>query len=114
MKHDEMVAKLFKREVELSLEDSNLLHAAIGIAGEAGEILDIVKKVVFYRQRFDKAMVDWLIEELGDMEFYLQAFRDLVLISREEALKANMDKLAKRYPDFNYSDARAKERADKQ
>src|SRR6187551_2079419 len=47
----------------------NLMHAAIGIASEGGEILDCVKKYIIYNKDLDR---DNLIEELGDMEFFMQ------------------------------------------
>ena len=90
----------------------DLLHAMLGIASEAGEMLDAVKAHVIYNKPLDVAN---LREELGDMEFYLEQIRTnpLVDITRFEALKSNMDKLSKRYKDFKYTDQRAIERADK-
>lgn len=86
-----------------------LLHASIGIAGEAGELLDSIKKYWVYGKPLDS---ENLIEELGDIEFYMQAMRTLLSVSREEVLEANITKLRKRYPD-GYTDANAIERKDK-
>ncbi len=86
-----------------------LAHAAVGVAGEAGEILDCVKKNWAYNQPLDLGN---LVEELGDMEFYLEALRQEIGISRETILELNMEKLSKRFPD-GYSDAAAAARADK-
>ena len=44
----------------------NLMHMAAGISGEAGEVLDIVKKAFAYGKPIDRAH---LIEELGDAIF---------------------------------------------
>lgn len=87
----------------------DLLHAAVGISGEAGELLDAVKKNWAYGKPLDRANV---IEELGDLEFYCCAMRMLAGVTRQEVLQANADKLAVRYGN-SYSDAAAIARADK-
>lgn len=85
------------------------MHAAIGIAGEAGEVLDAVKKMWVYNKPLD---IENLIEELGDIEFYMQALRSLINVSRPDVLRANISKLRKRYP-TGYTDALAIARLDK-
>jgi len=111
----QMVLKLAKpgRDILNSLSPAkvDMLHAAVGIAGEAGELLDAVKKAVIYNKELD---VENLIEELGDLEFYMEQLRCnvLVLTTREHCLKKNYKKLNKRYAK-GYSDKAAHERADK-
>lgn len=73
-----------------------MLHAAVGLAGEAGEVLDVIKKVVFVGKFFDRKT---LVKELGDVEFYLQAIRNATDISRDEVLVENIKKLESRHPD---------------
>lgn len=112
--HSEMVRALVKSPeiilYELNSVKVNYLHAVIGIASEAGEILDSCKKCFVYNQ---KPNIENIIEELGDLEFYMEQLRQIFSISRENTLKANMDKLAVRYKDYQYSDIQAKERNDK-
>lgn len=92
-------------------EKCNLLHAGVGIASEGGEILDVIKKHVIYNQQLD---IGHLVEELGDMEFFMEQARAAIGISRDYILKQNYEKLMnKRYPN-GYSDEAAQERADKQ
>ena len=102
--HAEMVEKLAKTGVEILQEmdagQMHLLHMAVGISGESGELLDAVKKAAVYQKPIDRENI---IEELGDLEFYIQGLRQALFISREETLEANMKKLAKRYEGFNYS-----------
>ena len=86
-----------------------LLHAAIGIAGEAGELLDTVRKHVFDGQPLDRENV---IEELGDLCFYLEAAMQAIGVTREEIEELNTAKLSKRY-EAGYSDKEVQERADK-
>jgi hypothetical protein len=94
----------------LSPKRCNLWHAATGAASEGGEILDCVKKHVIYNKDLDR---DHLIEELGDMEFFMGQLRNCISATREEVLTANYNKLAKkRYPN-GYTDQAAQERADK-
>jgi len=83
---------------------------ATGVSGEAGELLDAVKKAVIYDKILDR---DNVIEELGDLEFYMEGVRQLLEISREETLSRNMEKLVVRYHNYQYSDAAAQERKDK-
>lgn len=90
--------------------DAHLMHMAIGISGEAGEMLDAVKKKVIYRKELDRENV---IEELGDLEFYMEGLRQAIGVTREECLAANVAKLSVRYAGLQYSDAAAQKRADK-
>lgn len=95
---------------ELTPEKCNLWHAATGISGESGELLDAIKKHVAYDSDLDRENV---IEELGDLEFYMERLRSALFITREETLEANIEKLAKRYPGFHFSNQAAQHRADK-
>lgn len=90
-------------------EQCELLHAAIGIAGEAGELLDAIRKHIFDGQPLDRENV---IEELGDLCFYLEAAMQVVKAFRYEVEQENQAKLSKRY-ESGYSDKAAQERADK-
>jgi NTP pyrophosphatase (non-canonical NTP hydrolase) len=89
----------------------DLLHAVIGISGEAGEVLDAIKKHYFYNKPLD---LENVIEELGDIEFYMQAMRMCLSLDRKQILIHNMEKLSKRYGTGSYSDAQAQARLDKQ
>jgi len=114
--HQGMVKALVKDPVEilksLTPEKVDLLHATIGIVGEAGELLDAVKAHVIYNKPLDLANV---LEEHGDSEFYWEHLRKnpLVMVTRIQALQDNLAKLAKRYENYRYSDQAAQSRADK-
>lgn len=112
--HAQMVKYLVKPgaviKYELTMEDCHLLHMILGISGEAGELLDAVKKRIIYRKELDLTNT---IEELGDLEFYLEGLRQALQITREECLKANLEKLSLRYKDFKYSDVASQQRKDK-
>ena len=110
MMYDKLVRDLKKdpREIVLSNKSVDLVHMALGLAGEAGEVVDLIKKHFAYNKVLD---VDLLVEELGDVEFYLEGIRQAIGVGREEVIKKNMEKLMKRYPD-GYSDQAALKRAD--
>lgn len=113
--HADMVRQLVKPGGDiietLTPDKMNLLHMAVGVSGEAGELIDAVKKAVIYNKPLDRENI---VEELGDLEFYMEGIRQQLCISREETLEANVVKLGYRYKGHNYSDRQAIERADKQ
>lgn len=97
----------------------SMLHAVIGTAGEAGELLDAIKKYAMYNKPMDTEREDNIQEELGDMKFYNQAlvntlneFGTLTDFGDSALDKSNRIKLDKRYKK-GYSDKAAQERADK-
>lgn len=89
---------------------AHALHMAVGVSGESGELLDAVKKYVVYGKSLDRKNV---IEELGDLEFYMEGLRQGFDITREETIVANIAKLGIRYKGFEYTNEAAIERADK-
>jgi len=115
IKYDEMVLALVKPGddiiASLTPEKAHVLHMAVGISGESGELLDAIKKHVIYNKELDRENV---IEELGDIEFYMEGLRQGLNIRREEVLSHNIAKLGARYADMRYTDAAAQQRADKQ
>ncbi len=113
IKFEEMVTFLVKPGQaildSMTPDKIDLLHMAVGISGEAGELLDAVKKVTVYNKPVDRANV---VEELGDLEFYMEGLRQRMGITREETITGNIAKLGIRYAK-GYSDKAAQERADK-
>lgn len=90
----------------LTLKDDPFVH----VLTQAAEMLDVVKKIVVYNAE-DK--LPQLRIEMQKFRGKLDAFYALSEITREQALKHNINKLGKRYEGFNYSDDAAKARADK-
>ncbi len=106
VRYDQFVLQLFKADTGPAM----LNHAAMGVAGEAGELIDAIKKHLVYGKPLDRANI---IEELGDLRFYIQAMQNVLGITESEVLQANADKLSKRYRGLKYSDKAAIDRADK-
>ena len=76
-----------------------LINSVMGLCGESGEAIDIVKKWLAQGHELDRAH---LAKELGDIAWYLAEAATALEIPLEDILQANLDKLKKRYPDgFN-------------
>lgn len=89
--------------------DGALSLAGMGLAGEAGEVCDLLKKVVHHGRPLDDAMRAKLIEECGDVLWYLAFAADTLGVSLTDMAEANVAKLARRYPNgFNSADSIAR------
>ena len=114
-RYADMVEALCKPGYEIIMElDANkadALHMAVGVSGESGELLDCIKKHAIYNKPLDR---ENLVEELGDIEFYLEGLRQVFGVTREEVLAINQAKLEKRYSSGKYSNEQAQARADKE
>lgn len=73
-----------------------LLNAVMGLNGEAGEVIDHVKKVCFQGHELNR---EHLVEELGDVAWYLAICCEAIGATLEEVLQGNIDKLRHRYPE---------------
>ena len=83
-----------------------LINGVMGLCGESGEAINIVKKYVAQGHDLDK---EHLAKELGDIAWYLAETATALGISLETILQMNIDKLKKRYPD-GFSSEKSKER----
>ncbi|MBR2020069.1 MAG: nucleoside triphosphate pyrophosphohydrolase family protein [Clostridia bacterium] len=72
-----------------------LINSVMGLCGESGEAIDIVKKWLAQGHELDR---EHLAKELGDIAWYLAEAATALDLSLEEILQANLDKLQKRYP----------------
>lgn len=78
------------------LDTDRFLMAGLGIAGEAGEIADLVKKVRYHDH---KPNGEKFVEELGDLLWYTVVMCEALGVTLEDVMKYNIEKLQKRYPD---------------
>ena len=72
-----------------------LINSVMGLCGEAGEAIDIVKKWMAQGHVLDK---EQLVKELGDIAWYLAEAATALDMPLEEILQSNIDKLKQRYP----------------
>lgn len=73
-----------------------LINGVMGLCGEAGEAIDIVKKHLAQGHELDR---EKLIKELGDVAWYLAETAYALDVPLEDVLQRNIDKLRARYPE---------------
>ena len=73
-----------------------LINSVMGLCGESGEVIDLVKKHVSHGHPLNR---EKLIDELGDVAWYLAECATVLDVSLEEILERNIEKLKKRYPE---------------
>lgn len=71
------------------------LNGVMGLAGESGECVDMMKKHLFQGHPLDK---EHMAKELGDVAWYLAVTAHAIGYDLETVLQMNVDKLRKRYP----------------
>ena len=74
----------------------HLFNGVLGLSGEAGECADLVKKHYFQDGR---PMIDRLVDELGDVLWYVAETARAMDVTLEEVAKHNVEKLRRRYPE---------------
>jgi len=79
-----------------------LIMGALGASGEAGEIADHVKKVVFHEHPLN---INNLAKEMGDVMWYLAYLSDVIGVPLDKIADMNIQKLKDRYPDGFSSEA---------
>ena len=80
---------------ELSEKDV-LINGVMGLCGESGEAIDIVKKWLAQGHELDR---EKLAKELGDICWYLAETATALGLDLEDIMAANIEKLKKRYPE---------------
>lgn len=72
-----------------------LINSVMGLCGESGEAIDIVKKWLMQGHELDK---EHLIKELGDVAWYLAEAATALDVPLEAVFQGNLDKLRQRFP----------------
>lgn len=87
-------------------DKENLMEGCMGLAGEAGEVCDHVKKHFFQGHELSR---EELKNELGDVMWYISQICTSQSISLSEIMRGNITKLRKRYPNgFTIEDSIAR------
>lgn len=73
-----------------------LLNGCMGLNGEAGECIDLLKKHLFQGHELDR---EKLIEELGDVLWYCAELAAGLDVGLAEVARRNIEKLRRRYPE---------------
>lgn len=91
-------------------EETRLLNGLMGLSGEAGEAIDILKKHLFQGHALDRMH---LAKELGDVAWYLAASADALGFGLEDIFGMNVEKLRRRYPEgFEPERSKNREKSD--
>lgn len=92
--------KLAMRTLNPEIDKKELiLNASMGLCGESGEVIDLVKKHLFQGHDLND---EKLIKELGDVAWYLAEAATALNVDLSEILEKNIKKLENRFPDgFN-------------
>lgn len=95
-KYQELAMRTLNPEID---KKEVILNAAMGLCGESGEVIDLVKKHLFQGHDLDD---EKLIKELGDVAWYLAEAATALNVNLSEILEKNIKKLENRFPDgFN-------------
>lgn len=85
----------------------NVIYAAMGMCGEAGEASELVKKYAYHDHAID---TEHLARELGDVLWYVSYMAHLFGYPLGKIMAMNQEKLAKRYPDGKFDAERSRNR----
>lgn len=97
-KNDGLFEERFKLlSKKLNGKFSRMDNSIAGLAGEAGEVADIWKKIKYHNLEYDDVMREKLIKELGDICWYLFSVADALGVSIEDVININIKKLKERH-----------------
>lgn len=91
--YQELAARTLGRD---RTHEQQLANAALGLAGEAGEVADAMKKHLFHNHPLDH---DAMVKELGDCLWYVAAMATVLGVELDEIGARNIEKLRRRYPE---------------
>ena len=79
----------------LKTEKDEILNAVMGLGGEAGEVVDLHKKIFFHTPKGDRR--EEILSELGDVLYYFNKVRSLYGFTMKEIAEFNRNKLSERH-----------------
>lgn len=80
-----------------------LSNIGMGIAGESGEVVDILKKVAHHGHHLDNALRTHLCTEIGDTLFYVEALLQFLRLRKTDCYALVETKLRLRYPEGKFT-----------
>lgn len=96
MTPNEYQKEALRTERAMNKQYPRILNGVMGMNGEAGECVDLLKKHYFQGHDLD---VDHLAKEIGDVLWYVAISADAIGYDLEDIMQLNIDKLDARYPD---------------
>ena len=108
---DKLVSR-YKELKKAGCKIERLDTAASGLVAEAGEFMEIVKKMKFQGIQYDEDNKEHLMLELGDIMWYASQACMALGVRMEEIIYMNTIKLAARYPDGEFTVEKSENRAE--
>ena len=105
---------LLSRLTELEVEDADvprLMTAAFGISAEAGELVEIIKKIFLQGKPYNEENIIHMKKEAGDILWYMSQLCIALDTTFEELMEINYQKLSARYPEGTFNVHRSENRA---
>ena len=109
------LAALLARITELEVNDCNvpnLLTGALGLSAEAGEFVEIVKKILLQGKSYSEENVVHMKKEAGDCLWYISQICIALDTTFEELMQMNYEKLSARYPEGTFDIFRSENRVE--
>ena len=106
---------LLSRLTELEVEDANvprLMTAAFGISAEAGELVEIIKKIFLQGKPYNEENIIHMKKEAGDILWYMSQLCIALDTTFEELMEINYQKLSARYPEGTFNIHRSENRVE--
>lgn len=92
-KYQELAMRTNRKEFS---QEENLINGCLGLAGEAGEVCDYVKKHIYQGHELDYNIV---AEEASDCLWYIALVASTINMTIDDLMELNIKKLKRRYPD---------------
>ena len=96
MTAQEYIAEVLRTYAGKETVEDKLILGSLGLAGESGEVIDAIKKHLYAGHDLDG---DALLMEIGDVLWYLALLCSIFGWTLDDALKVNVEKLHRRFPD---------------
>jgi NTP pyrophosphatase (non-canonical NTP hydrolase) len=107
------VEALIDRIRELDNDGAKLTHLltfSLGMLGELGEVVDLIKKCLLQGREYNSEIENMLLKEAGDLAFYFAQFCIAMGVDFEDLMQGNYEKLSARYPEGHFSTYRSENR----
>jgi NTP pyrophosphatase (non-canonical NTP hydrolase) len=98
-----LLARMTELEVQNDADVPRLMTAAFGISAEAGELVEIIKKILLQGKSYNEDNVIHMKKEAGDVLWYLSQLCIALDTTFEELMEINYQKLSARYPEGTFS-----------
>jgi NTP pyrophosphatase (non-canonical NTP hydrolase) len=91
--------ELSKRTMPNKGFEMDVSNYSMGLSGEAGEVVDVLKKIIHHGHEHNNLSQLKLMGELGDVMHYVSGLCTLLNLNLEDVCKYNIEKLKTRYPE---------------